>query len=247
MPMKPISFWHRLLDLISPRLCVVCGCRLSVTEEILCAKCNFHLPRTDFHRDACDNEMARLFWGQIPLAGGEPSQRPNSMERAAALFFYEPHSQTSKVVYDMKYHGHRYVAEGMGRIAAQAMMGSGFFDGIDLIVPIPLTRRRQWSRGYNQSREIALGVSQVTGIAVADGIVRRTAFAGSQTHRHAWERTQNVETVFSLIAPQKAEHRHVLIVDDVVTTGATVASCARQLCQADGVRISILSLCFTKR
>ena len=244
--MKP-SLFTRLFDLIAPRTCAICGRRLSVGESVLCAACHLHLPLTGFWRSPLDNPMARLFWGQIPLAGGEPSQRPNSMERAAALFFYEPHSQTSKVVYDLKYHGHRNVAEGMGRIAAQTMMGSGFFDGIDLIVPIPLTRRRQWSRGYNQSREIALGVSQVTGIAVADGIVRRTAFAGSQTHRHAWERTQNVETVFSLIAPQKAEHRHVLIVDDVVTTGATVASCARQLCQADGVRISILSLCFTKR
>lgn len=241
------SFLTRLFDLIAPRICAICGRRLSVGESVLCASCHLHLPLTRFWLSPYDNQMARLFWGQIPLAGGQPDQRPNSMERAAALYYYEAHSQASQVVYDLKYHGHRNVAEHMGRIAAQTMMGGGFFDGIDLIVPIPLTRRRQWSRGYNQSREIARGVSQVTGIPVDDGIVKRTAFAGSQTHRHAWDRRQNVEKAFSLVAPQKVEHRHILIIDDVVTTGATVASCARQLCQADDVRISILSLCFTKR
>lgn len=244
--MKP-SFLTRLFDLIAPRTCAVCGRRLSVTESALCAVCHLHLPLTHFWLSPYDNPMARLFWGQIPLAGGTDGQRPNSMERAAALFYYESHSEVSRVVYDLKYHGHRNVAEAMGRIVAQTVAADGFFDGIDLIVPIPLTRRRQWSRGYNQSREIARGVSSVTGIPVDTRLVRRTAFSGSQTRRQGWDRKQNVETVFSLVAPEKAAHRHILIVDDVVTTGATVAACGRQLCQADDVRISILSLCFTKR
>ena len=241
------SFLTRLFDLIAPRTCAVCGRRLSVTESVLCAACHLHLPLTRFWLSPYDNPMARLFWGQIPLAGGHDNQRPNSMERAAALFYYEPHAKPSKIIYNLKYHGHRNVAEDMGCIAAQTMMARGFFDGIDLLMPIPLTRRRQWSRGYNQSREIARGVSQATGIPVADGIVRRTAFAGSQTRKQAWDRKQNVESVFRLVAPQKVEHRHILIIDDVVTTGATVAACARQLCQADDVSISVLSLGFTKK
>ena len=81
--MKPISFWHRLLDLISPRLCVVCGHRLTVTEEVICARCNFHLPRTGFQHNAYENEMAKLFWGQIPI------------ERATAFFYYEAHAETA--------------------------------------------------------------------------------------------------------------------------------------------------------
>ncbi len=241
------SFWTRLCDLIAPRTCVVCGRRLSVTESALCAPCHLHLPLTRFWLSPCDNPMAKLFWGRIPLAGGRPGQRPNSMERAAALFFYEPHSQTSKIVYDLKYHGDRSLAEAMGRIAARTMTDSGFFDGIDLIVPIPLTRGRQWKRGYNQSREIARGVSEVTGIPVENDVVKRTTFSGSQTRRHAWERFQNVETVFSVVAPEKVCGRHVLVIDDVVTTGATVASCASQLCLSGDVRISVLSMCFTKK
>lgn len=240
------SFLTRLFDLVAPRSCAICGHRLSVNESVLCASCHLHTPLTHFWLSPYDNPMARLFWGRVPLAGGAEGQRPNSMERAAALFFYEPHAPVSKLIYDLKYHGHRNVGEHMGRIAARTMAPHGFFDGIDLIVPVPLTRRRQWSRGYNQSTEIANGVSLVTGIPVNSKVVRRTAFSGSQTHRHAWERASNVEDVFLLTAPAKAEGRHILIVDDVVTTGATVASCARQLCQARDVRISVLSLGFTK-
>ena len=89
-----VSFWHRLLDLISPRLCVVCGQRLTVSEEIICAKCNLHLPRTGFHQDPYENEMAKLFWHQIPI------------ERATALFYYEAHSETANILYELKYKSH---------------------------------------------------------------------------------------------------------------------------------------------
>ena len=89
-----ISFWHRLLDLISPRLCVVCGNRLTVTEETICSRCNFHLPRTGFGKAPYDNEMAKLFWAQIPI------------ERAAALFYYEAHSETANIIYMLKYKNH---------------------------------------------------------------------------------------------------------------------------------------------
>ena len=240
------SFWTRLFDLVAPRCCAICGQRLSVNESVLCAPCHLHLPYTRFWLSPYDNPMARLFYGQIPLAGGQAHQQPNSMERVAALFFYEPHAPASKLIYDMKYHGDRHAAVAMGRIAAQTMGGSGFFDGIDIIVPIPLTKRRQWQRGYNQSEETAKGVSQTTGIPVGRDVVRRTAFASSQTRLQAWERKSNVENVFRLQKPESVEGRHILLIDDIVTTGSTIASCARQLCQATGVRVSIFSLGFTK-
>ena len=126
-----ISFWHRLLDLISPRLCVVCGQRLTVSEDVICTKCNLHLPRTDFHQDPYENEMAKLFWHQIPI------------ERATALFYYESHAETANILYELKYKDHPEVGEVMGRLMAKELQASGFFDGIDGIVPIPLARKRQ--------------------------------------------------------------------------------------------------------
>jgi len=239
------SFLTRLFDLVSPRSCAICGYRLSVHESVLCATCHLHLPFTYYWLSPYDNPMARLFWGRIPLAGGVPPQRPNSLERASALFFYQPHAPASKIIYALKYHGQRSIGTAMGAIAARTM-GSDFFGGIDIIVPVPLTRRRLWSRGYNQSLEIAKGVSAVTGIPVDNELVSRVAFAGSQTKRRLWERTVNVENVFALTAPERAAGRHILIIDDVVTTGATIASCARQLCLAPDVSISVLSLGFTK-
>ena len=229
-----ISFWHRLLDLISPRLCVVCGRRLSATEEILCTPCNFHLPRTGFHRDAYDNELARLFWHQIPI------------ERATAFFYHEPHAATANIVYNLKYRNHPEIGEVMGRMMAREILPSGFFDDIDGIVPIPLAPARQRQRGYNQSQMLAEGINSVTQLPIYNKVVRRTVFEGSQTQRGRWERNENVEHVFRLTDATAANGRHLLLVDDVVTTGATILACARELASAGNVKISILSLAFAK-
>ena len=229
-----ISFWRRLLDLISPRPCVVCGHRLTVTEEVICAKCNFHLPRTDFHHNAYENEMAKLFWHQIPI------------ERATAYFYYEPHSSTANIIYQMKYKDHPEIGEVMGRMIGKELMTSGFFDGIDGIIPIPLTKKRQRQRGYNQSFEIARGVSEATGLPLFDKVVKRIGFKRSQTSLGRWERNENVEKVFELIDGTTIQGKHLLVIDDVVTTGATCIACSKELVKAGDVKISILSLGYAK-
>jgi len=229
-----ISFWHRLLDLISPRLCVVCNERLTITEEAICSRCNLHLPRTGFAKKAYDNEMAKLFWAQIPI------------ERAVALFYYEAHSETANIIYELKYKNHPEIGEVMGRMTAKELQRSGFFDGIDGIVPIPLAKKRLRQRGYNQSLEIAKGVSEITGLPVWPKVVKRNVFEGSQTNKGRWERNENVEQVFELTDAASIRDRHLLIVDDVVTTGATVLACSKELVKAGHVKISVLSLGFAK-
>ena len=232
--MKPISFWHRVLDLISPRLCVVCGQRLTVSEETICSKCNFHLPRTGFQQDPYENEMAKLFWHQIPI------------ERATALFYYEAHSETANILYELKYKSHPEIGEVMGRLVAKELQPSAFFDGIDGIVPIPLAKKRQRQRGYNQSLEIARGISEITNLPIYNKVVRRNVFEGSQTNKGRWERNENVEKVFEMTDETAIHGKHLLIIDDVVTTGATVIACAKELCKAGNVKISVLSLGFAK-
>ena len=232
--MKRISFWYQLFDLIAPRFCVVCGRRLSVTEQAICAACNMHLPRTDFHRNALDNPMARLFWGIIPV------------ERAAALFYYEAGSETANILYELKYHNHPEIGVVMGRMIGREFSESGFFDGIDLLVPIPLARSRQRHRGYNQSRSIAEGISQITGQPISDQLVRRTHFVKSQTQMGRRERQENVADVFEVKNLDGIHGRHLLLIDDVVTTGATITACARELLKAGDVTLSILSLGFVK-
>ena len=221
------------MDLISPRLCVVCGNRLAVTEETLCSKCYLHLPRTDFANDLYENVMAKLFWGQIKL------------KKATALFYYEPHAETAQILYELKYKNHPEIGVVMGRMMAKELMKSGLFEDIDALVPVPLAKKRERERGYNQSLELAKGVSEVTGLPIANLVIRRTKFVGSQTKRGRWERNENVEHVFELVDDNISD-QHLLLIDDVVTTGATVIACAKEMQKASNVRISVLALGFAK-
>ena len=221
------------MDLISPRLCVVCGNRLAVTEETLCSKCYLHLPRTDFANDLYENVMAKLFWGQIKL------------EKATALFYYEPHAETAQILYELKYKNHPEIGVVMGRMMAKELMKSGLFEDIDALVPVPLAKKRERERGYNQSLELAKGVSEVTGLPIANLVIRRTKFVGSQTKRGRWERNENVEHVFELVDDHISD-QHLLLIDDVVTTGATVITCAKEMQKASNVKISVLALGFAK-
>lgn len=232
--MNPISFWHRLLDLISPRLCAMCGRRLSVTEFVICNKCNYHLPRTDFINNPYENEMAKIFWHQIPI------------ERAAALFYYEGHSEVANIIYRLKYKDEPEIGVWFGRMLAREAQIASFFDEIDGIFPMPLTKKRKSQRGYNQSEEIARGISEVTKLPIYTDIVKRVVFAESQTKKDRWSRIENVENAF-VFQKLPSEINHLLVVDDVVTTGFTVISCAKQISQNRNIKISVLSLGYTKK
>ena len=229
------SFWTNLFDFISPRTCSVCGCRLSVSEQALCGSCLLNLPRTDFCASPLDNTMARLYWGRVPI------------EKAAALFYYEAKSEAARLIYDLKYHDRPDIGVTMGRIAASEFHLYHFFDGIDTLVPVPLTRLRRWQRGYNQSLAIAQGVGQVTGLPVCDKLVGRRTFMQSQTRLTSWQRRQNVEQVFYLRSHSSLDGKHILVIDDVITTGSTTLACMQALQQAGDVRFSVLSLGFVKR
>lgn len=229
------NFWDMLLDLIIPRACVVCGSRLGISEEVICTTCNLHMPRTYHSAKAKDNEMAKLFWVQIPI------------ERAAALMHYEAHSKMSRIVYALKYGNHPEIGITIGRMMANEFDDNNFFDGIDCIIPMPISKGRKRDRGYNQSEEIAKGISELTHIEVKCNVVRRKVFAGSQTEKNKWERKDNVKGVFQLIKPEEIQNKHVLIVDDVVTTGSTILSLAKELMKAGDIKISVASIGFTHK
>ncbi len=228
------TLWSRTLDFISPRRCAVCGGRLSLTEHAVCTVCCLRLPRTGFCLTPSDNPVARLFWGQA------------AVERAAALFYYEARSETSRLIYALKYRGRPDIGVALGRQAAVELAAAGFLAGIDVAVPVPLARRRQRERGYNQSEAIARGVSSATGLPVEARAVVRTLYRGSQTELSRQERLDNVEGAFCLKDSSRLEGRHVLLIDDVVTTGATAIACATAMARVPGIRISFMALGFSK-
>lgn len=228
-----IPSWTDLLDFIAPRRCVVCGRRLSATERGLCVECAYSLPVTGYQESAEQNKMAEFFWGQMPV------------ERVAALFYYHPHSPHGSIILEMKYNSNPSLCVAMGRMMAAAMAPHGFFSGIDVIVPVPITARRRRQRGYNQSELLARGVAEVTGLPVEAKAVRRRRFYSSQTKLGRWDRFRNTEGTFQADPRHALAGRHILIVDDVVTTGATVIACAKAMGGWPGVRFSVLSLGFT--
>ncbi len=229
-----ITFLSRIFDLLSPRFCAICGNRLSISEQSICSVCDLHLPRTHYADCAEDNEMARLLWHLM------------NIQRAAALFFYQPGSPPSLMIEKLKYGKRPDIAFDLGQLTAREIKSKGFFEGIDFIIPLPLSKKRLRERGYNQSEEIAKGIAEETGLTVRTDIVLRRSFQQSQTKLGKWERNENVKGVFRLIKKEDIVGKHILIVDDIMTTGASILSCANELEKAGNLRISVLTLGFTK-
>lgn len=225
-----LRLWSRsLFHLFYPRCCVVCGDTLQEGEETLCLRCNMDAPRTNYHLQP-GNPVERLFWGKVEV------------ERASAYVFYRKGSRFGHLLHRLKYGGRSDVGVAMGRFMAGELQKSGFFAGVDVIVPVPLHRKKQRERGYNQSECLARGLSAVTGVPVDASAVERTRATETQTRKSAYERWMNVEGVFSLLHPERFAGKHVLLVDDVLTTGATVIACADAFAAVEGVRISVLAL-----
>ena len=201
---------------------------MSQGEEVLCVRCQADLPRVrtvSFE----ENDIARIFWGLVPI------------EKGISFFHYTPHSPHSRILFELKYHNHPEVGKTMGRIMAEELKTTSFFDGIDLIVPIPLSRKKERQRGYNQSDWIAWGISEATGIPTDTTSVVRTKSNPSQTTLDHRQRRENVRDIFAVRHPGNLEGRHILLVDDVIT-GATMLSCAETIARACRVRFSVLSL-----
>lgn len=172
------------------------------------------------------------------------------IEKAASFVFYRSHSDTAKIVYAFKYNGRKDVARGMGKIIGKDM--KEFLADIDFIVPIPLSKGRMKERGYNQSAELAKGISNITGIGIIEDLVKRNTFEISQTMLTSLDRRMNISNVFEinqkyLTNKEKlsiVKDRHILIIDDIITTCATTLECAKEIKKIPGARLSILSFGF---
>lgn len=215
-------------SLMFPRCCGMCGNRLHNHEKQVCTVCLRGIPRTNYHLKK-DNALEMLFWGRMPI------------EKATALMFYNG-EKTRTAVHRLKYFDNPYIGEYLAEVMADEIKDSGFFEDIDCIVPVPLSRRKHMSRGYNQSLWIARGIRRITGIEITDNAVRRVVDNKTQTRMRHAERWENVENIFRLTKPELITGKHVLIVDDVVTTGSTVISLGNELLKAGNVRLSVASL-----
>ena len=219
-----------LIDLIFPRHCCVCGETLSRQEHDICLNCLYHLPKIEPHHK---QEIEQIFWGKIGI------------ERAASFMYYRKGSPYNALMHKLKYKDVPEVGTRLAEMAAKELMDSGFFNGITRIVPLPLSKKKLRKRGYNQSEYIAMGLSNITGISVDNSLVKRDIANETQTHKNRDERWENVKDIFSVNGNVSLEDEHVLLVDDILTTGATICSCAATLQKECGCKISIFTLAYT--
>ena len=219
-----------LIDLIVPRHCCVCGETLSRQERDICLNCLYTLPKIEPHHK---KEIEQIFWGKIDI------------ERAASFMYYRKGSPYNALMHKLKYKDAPEVGTRLAEMAAKELMDSGFFDGITRIVPLPLSKKKLRKRGYNQSEYIAMGLSNITGISVDTSLVKRDIANETQTHKNRDERWENVKDIFSVNSNVSLEEEHVLLVDDILTTGATICSCAATLQKECGCKISIFTLAYT--
>jgi ComF family protein len=223
------DIWEDLISLLLPRLCHACGDHLLRNENLICTQCYISIPRTNYHLTS-GNPVEQLFWGRCSIC------------RAAAFSFYTRGSRIRKLIHRLKYDGIKEIGFELGRIYGLTLKSSGFTDDMDLIIPVPLHKSRQRRRGFNQSEYIAKGIAEVTGLSLDISALRRIRSSETQTKRSRYERWVNVEGIFKVPEPQKISGKHILLVDDVITTGSTLDACASELLKAENVKVSIATL-----
>jgi len=223
------NIFHNFLNLFFPDLCVVCKERLSEGEQHICTDCLLLLPKTNFHLQP-DNRLEQFFAGRIPF------------EHIAAFAYFVKGGSIQHIIHELKYNRNPHIGSFIGELCGENLKDSQFITNIDLLVPVPLHPKRQKERGYNQSLEICKGISAVTGIHVDDKVLIRTINNPSQTKNARFDRWKNVENIFSLTDETMFENKHILLVDDVITTGSTLESCAKEILQSSGSKVSIYAV-----
>lgn len=222
-----------IVGVFYPRVCHVCGCSLVEGEEVLCLQCLDEMPRTRLHNQSFSVLHQRLV-GKVPI------------ERAASYFYYYKDGDYARLIQKAKYNDLPSIARYLAAQYAREISPDGFFDGIDLIIPVPLHVSKLRQRGYNQSHEIARGLSSVTGIPIGSNLVAERGHS-SQTRLNAFQRWLNARDIYRAVRPAELDGRHVLVVDDVLTTGATLLSCCEALhATSPTATISVLTLSAAK-
>lgn len=216
-------------DFLFPRVCHICGTSLAVTERYVCTGCLSRMPRTLFHR-VPDNSMEQRFIGKFPF------------RRATALFFYSRNSDLSVLMQDLKYRKFRGLARYLGEVAGDELLTTGFLSDVDGILPVPMHFWKKARRGYNQTEEIAAGLSKTTGVPVLDNLVAIRAHK-TQTRMTLDQRLRNTKGIFRVERPGELAGKHLLILDDVCTTGSTLTSVADTILSAEpAAEVSMLTL-----
>ena len=217
------------IQLFFPQTCQGCGSDAVSRDQMLCFSCLQRLPATDFYPHS-GNATEKILAGRLPFLN------------AASHYFYTQQSLIQELMHQFKYKGRQEIGEYFGKRMGEAILQSGRFQSIDAIIPMPLHKHKMKKRKYNQAGILSNSIGAVINRPVLEHIITRISSTGSQTHKNRIERWENIAGSFILQAPEAVAGKHLLLVDDVITTGATLEACGAALLKAPDARLSICTL-----
>jgi len=225
------TFFHDALHLLYPRMCAACGSDL-VSNELLCPECIIGIPATNFvmHRQ---NAVEKIFWGRIPV------------ESATAYAYFTKGSVVQKMLHELKYRGNKEIGLLMGKLIGEQLVDFMSTHKLSGLLPLPLFHTKQKLRGYNQAHVICEGINSICGLPIFVDVITRRKSTETQTRKARVDRWKNMETKFQITNGNAIANSHVLLVDDVITTGATIEACGRELLTVPGVKLSVSAFAYT--
>lgn len=217
---------NSMLDIVYPNNCTICSTNLNNNESFLCLNCKYDLPyieQSQFNKES----LQKIFWGRVHV------------QRIFALLNYQKGNQTQKVLHQLKYHKKTKLATHFGEMIGELIKTT---EKYAYLIPVPLHPKKEKMRGFNQSTVIANGMYKTTKIPIIEKVIKRTEYNKSQTNFSKYDRWDNVRSIFSVVKPKLLENKHVILIDDVLTTGATIEACVRELLKVKGCEVSIAVL-----
>jgi len=226
------NYFEDFLHLFFPHNCIGCGTDVLNNEDFLCAQCFTQLPETNFLSKP-GNPVERIFYGRLPV------------EHAGSAFYFNKDSLLQNLIIQFKYRSNQTAAIYLGKILGNLLCGATRFNNIDIIVPLPLNKKKEFKRGYNQASLLATGVAQILNKPLVEHAVERIQFTETQTHKNRITRWQTMEGVFKVADESLLKNKHILLIDDIVTTGATLESCGAAILEVENTKLSICTLAYT--
>lgn len=232
MPKLLPELFHNLTHLFFPHVCEGCGTDVLNQEAVLCAACHQQLPETGFIATE-GNLVEKKFYGQLQvLASG-------------AAFYFTKDGMLQQLIKQLKYHGNKEVGFYLGRQLGKYLSETNRFDEVNAIVPLPLNPRKERKRGYNQAAVIAEGINSIWQKPVYKNVVERLVFTETQTHKDRISRWQSMRDVFAVTDSHAITGKNILLIDDIITTGATLEACGEKILQVQGTKLFIATVAFT--
>jgi ComF family protein len=222
-----------VLHLLFPQVCCGCGNDMARGDSILCLKCIHAMPETNFEMHP-GNPIEKKFWGRLNLSG------------ATARYYFTRESLMQTLMHEFKYRGNQDLGRQLGMLMGEAIAQSGRF-GINALVPLPLHESKERKRGFNQAAILCEGIAHQLHLPVLRKVITRSTHTDTQTKKGRVDRWLNMEGRFVVNDPDAIAGKHLLLVDDVVTTGATLEACGSELLAVENVQLSIATLCYASR